>query len=144
MCCTCTYTHVFYVHVLVLVSFITLCLLTGTTIWFSYPQPGDIVPNNVAIAVLTTVNEIRCYSPDTTSSSTLTSITTPSGPNSLSFTSSVAGKLVKSGGTSISDVNVGVYTCTYTNGDVSSEANFAVYSRDREGESKRRLLEYCV
>ena len=86
----------------------------------------------MAISVHTTVNEVRCYSPDTLSTNDNTVVTSPSGTPGLSFTGSVPGKLVKTGGTSIDGVDTGVYTCSYSNGGVTSSVNFAIYPRERE------------
>ena len=115
-------------------------LSSGTSVWYSLPSPGGVIQDNVAIAVSITVNEIRCYSPDMTSSNDNTVIVPPSSSNSLLFGNNVAGKIIKTGGTSINDIDVGVYTCRYSNEGVMAEVNFAIYSRDREpgnGGSKR-------
>lgn len=113
--------------------YVCCCVVyVGTKIWYAYPQPGDVVQNNVAISVHTTVNEIRCYSPDTTSSNNNTMITSPPGSSPLTFTNTAAGRLEKTIGTAINDIDRGVYTCTYSNEGVTSAVNFAVYARDRE------------
>ena len=123
---------------LILYHYISLSIITcsmtplGTSIWYYYPQPGGILQNNVAISVHSTVNEVRCYSPDASSSNDNSVITPPSDPPGLSFISSGAGKLVKTGGTSIDGMDTGVYTCSYSNGGVASSVNFAVYPRERE------------
>ena len=81
------------------------------------------------------INEIRCYTGDTSSNNIATTIITPTNNSPLQFSTvnHVAGVLKKTGTNDITSVANGVYTCRYNDstGNVS-ETSFAIYSRDRE------------
>ena len=121
-----------YLLLSLLLKLILVSHSTGVSIWYMYPLPGGILKNNTAISVYTMVNEIRCYSGDTTSSNDNTDIMSPPGSSSLVFTNSAAGRLVKSGSASISSVDNGIYSCVYNE---EYQVSFGVYSRDREPDS---------
>ena len=121
-----------YLLLSLLLKLILVSHSTGVSIWYMYPLPGGILKNNTAISVYTMVNEIRCYSGDTTSSNDNTDIMSPPGSSSLVFSNSAAGRLVKSGSASISSVDNGIYTCVYNE---EYQVSFGVYSRDREPDS---------
>lgn len=117
----------------------------GTTVWYNNPPPGRLLPNNTAISVHENVNEIRCYSGDTSTNNDATLILTPTGSSQpLSFTNMEAGYLRKNGQTAIGDVTNGVYTCQYTNstGGVSY-TSFAVFPRTREPSSGSSNTSKC-
>ncbi len=69
-------------------------------------------------------------------------ILTPPGTAPLVFNNDVAGKKIKTGGTSIDDIDGGLYTCRYSNGGVTVESNFAIYSREREPENNGSKNKY--
>ena len=108
-------------------------LFLGTVIWYYNPPPGHLIHNNTAISVYGTVNEIRCYSGDTNSGNTGTTIISPSGNTPLQFSNVEAGYIKKSSSNNVGSVNNGVYTCKYVDGGGTiSESSFAVYSKNRE------------
>ena len=124
-----------YLLLSLLLKLILVSYSIGVSMWYSYPLPGGILKNNTAISVYTMVNEIRCYSGDTTSSNDNMDIMSPPGSSSLVFSNSAAGRLVKSGSESISSVDNGIYTCVYTVDSEEYQVSFGIYSRDREPDS---------
>ena len=121
-----------YLLLSLLLKLILISYSTGVSMWYSYPLPGGILKNNIAISVYTMVNEIRCYSGDTTSSNDNTDIISPPGSSSLVFSNSAPGRLVKSGNESVDN---GIYTCVYSVYSEEYQVSFGVYSRDREPDS---------